>query len=86
MSHAHGDAGGNSAAVAFILAAVAAVVIAVIVLAWQPWNDNGATPGQGGGDEPRQEQQVPGPQNTPTRQNTPQTGPQSTPVSTPRTN
>jgi hypothetical protein len=82
MSHPHEDTSGISAAMSLMLVLVAAVVIAIVVLAWSPWNDDkGPAPGQGGGDnEPRQEQRTPEPQRTPVmtpeRQPTPATTPQ----------
>jgi hypothetical protein len=76
MSQYHGDhAGGVSGTMMFILLLVATAVVAIAVLAWQPWNEDGDNilPGQGGEDGPRQEMMTPSaPQSTP--------GPQSTPT------
>jgi hypothetical protein len=50
-----------SSMMAIILAVVAVVVVVAVVAAWSPWShgSGNVTPGQGGGDQPRQEQRLP---------------------------
>jgi hypothetical protein len=86
MSHYHGESsGGLSGAMTFILLLVIAAVVAIAVIAWAPWNDDGdetVIPGQGGDDGPVQElvtpappRSTPGVQITPPSVNTPAVSP-----------
>ena len=64
MTHYHGDSVDNRRAMSqlmFVLLIVVLAVVAIAVIVAQPWASDGTTvtPGQGGSDEPAQEQQAP---------------------------